>query len=88
MRKKKEKTPLPNGLEIDALVLYYDQGWRAGYLREVKGRQLGVEPVAAYKKSAHNLTWHEVSDVKLAEGKDVKEHREVPKEVRKRNRRV
>jgi len=91
-RVRREKLPLPDGFSIGCLVSYYDQGWRIGYFVEVRaaGHEMGIRPILGYKKSAaHNLTWHKVSDVKLAEGSNEESQSgEVSPKVRKRNRRV
>lgn len=62
--KRRETIPLPEGFIMGKLITYYDFGWRFGYLKEVRaaGYEVGIKPIAGYKKSAHNLTWHKVED--------------------------
>jgi len=87
---RREKIALPDGMVLGDTVMYYDFGWRVGYLMDVRaaGHELGIKPVAAYKKSVHNLTWHKTGDVKPVEGINAVGPREVSSKVRKRNRRV
>jgi hypothetical protein len=73
-RVKKEKAPLvplPEGISLGDLILYYSDGWRAGHIIETKGRTVGIRAVPAYKSVViERLVWVQVEDIKLIKGKD------------------
>lgn len=57
-------------METGSLVQYYLEGWRYGYLLEVKGKRAKVRPVAAYKAGTPRGTWVPLEDVREVQEKE------------------
>lgn len=51
-------------MKLGALVMYYDGGWRYGYLAEETKAEAKVRPISAYKAATPRCIWCKKSDVK------------------------
>lgn len=54
----KKVEALTDGLVLGALVQYYENGWRHGYLESIKGQTAKVRPIAMYNSNPNRLTVH------------------------------
>lgn len=54
--------------DIGTVIQYYDEGWRAGYLEELKGNDVKIRPITPYKSQEKpHLKRYKLTDIRLIE---------------------